>query len=141
MAQILIVDDKPGVRRLIAEELAFRGYTVIALGDTKSSAVAEEVRRTKLDLVLLDVYKKGELRRDLIEEIKRQDPFLPILAVTGFDNYRGDSRLEKVEGISIRNFEFDELLQTVAEILRKKQGNSDYRKIQRPLFSLETGNR
>jgi DNA-binding NtrC family response regulator len=52
MATILIIDDKSGVRQLLAEELAFQGYTVMAVGNVAS--VNEIIRFSNLDLVIMD---------------------------------------------------------------------------------------
>ena len=88
MATILIIDDKPGVRQLLAEELAFQGYTVMTIGNV--ALVDEIIRFSSFDLVIMDLYMKGQHRWDLFSDIKHQDPHLPVLIVTDFASYRKD---------------------------------------------------
>ncbi len=119
MANILIIDDKPGVRRLFAEELAFAGYTVISTGDDKSAR--EMIKSSKYDLVLLDLYMKGKHRWDLLLDIKKQNPHLPVVIITAVDSYEQDPRLALADAFLIKSFYFNELKQKIAEILKRKE--------------------
>jgi DNA-binding NtrC family response regulator len=54
MAQILVVDDEPGIRELLAEILADEGHSVQV---AENATVARELRsRARPDLVLLDIW-------------------------------------------------------------------------------------
>ena len=118
MATILIVDDKPGVRQPLAEELAFQGYTVMAIGNVAS--VDEIIRFSKLDLIIMDPYMKGQHRWDLLLGIKHQDPHLPVLIVTDSASYRRDPRSTLAAGLLVKSFDLDALFQKIAEILQRK---------------------
>ncbi len=116
MASILLIDEKPGVRRVLAEELAFQGYTVMVLGD---AALANEiVKFSHLDLVILDPFLKGQHRWDLLLDIKEENPTVPVLIVTDFPAYRKDPRSQAAAGILVRGFDFEHLLSKIAEILK-----------------------
>ena len=119
MATILIVDDKPGVRQPLAEELAFQGYTVMAIGNVAS--VDEIIRFSKLDLIIMDPYMKGQHRWDLLLGIKHQDPHLPVLIVTDSASYRRDPRSTLAAGLLVKSFDLDALFQKIAEILQRKE--------------------
>ena len=119
MATILIVDDKPGVRQLLAEELAFQGYTVMAIGNVAS--IDEIIRFSNLDLVIMDPYMKGQHRWDLLLDIKHQDPHLPVLIVTDSASYRRDPRSTLAAGLLVKSFDLDALFQKIAEILQRKE--------------------
>ena len=121
MATILLIDDKPGVRQLLAEELAFRGFTVITPGNT--ALVHEIIKLSNLDLIILDPYLKGEHRWDILLDIKRQEPGLPVLVITEFDYYRRDLRSTLAEGLLVKTFDFDALLQNAGELTEKKKGS------------------
>ena len=121
MATILLIDDKPGVRQLLAEELAFRGFTVITLGNI--ALVNEIIKLSNLDLIILDPYLKGEHRWDMLLDIKRQEPGLPVLVITEFDYYRRDLRSILAEGLLVKTFDFDSLLQKVEELIEGKKGS------------------
>ena len=118
MGTILMIDDKPGVRQLLAEELAFQGYTVMAIGNVAS--VNEIIRFSNLDLVILDPYMKGQHRWDLLSDIRHQDPHLPVLIVTDFASYRRDPRSTLAAGLLVKSFDLNVLFQKIAEVLQWK---------------------
>ncbi len=83
---VLIIDDEADIRELVAGVLEDEGYAprTAAHSDAALAAIAE--RRPAL--VLLDVWLKGS-RMDgleLLEEIKRRDPALPVLMISGHGN-------------------------------------------------------
>ncbi len=121
MATILLIDDQPGLRQLLAEELAFRGLTVITPGNI--ALVHEIIKLSDLDLIILDPYLKGEHRWDMLLDIKRQEPRLPVLVITEFDYYQRDLRSTLAEGLLVKTFDFDALFQKVGELIEKKKGS------------------
>ena len=80
---ILVVDDERDIRELVAGVLEDEGYGTRSAGDSDSALEAIAVRRPSL--VLLDVWLQGS-RLDgleLLEEIKRRDPSIPVLVISG----------------------------------------------------------
>ncbi len=118
MAKILIIDDKAQFRQMLAEELAFRGYTVITLGDRRS--IQKEVLLSDPDLILFDPYLGGMHRWDLLETIKNQDPFVPVLIVTDYGRYRRDARVCLADGILIKSCGLKTLIRKIEEMLNGK---------------------
>jgi DNA-binding NtrC family response regulator len=118
MPTILLIDDKPGLRQILAEELAFQGYTVMATGSVVS--VDEIIRFSNLDLVIMDPYIKGQHRWDLLLDIKRQDLRLPVLIMIDFASSRRDPLSALAVGILVKGFELKDLLQKVAEVFQRK---------------------
>jgi two-component system response regulator len=118
MANILVIDEKPGVREVFARELAFEGYTVICTGDAQS--VKDTIKSSKPEVVLLDLYIAGQHRWDLLADVKKEYPHLPILIITACDGYKKDPRLALADGYLIKSFYFDELKQKIVEILKRK---------------------
>jgi two-component system, NtrC family, nitrogen regulation response regulator NtrX len=83
---ILIVDDERDIRDLVAGVLEDDGYAPRVAADSDSAMAAIADRRPSL--VLLDVWLKGS-RLDgleLLDEIKRRDPSLPVLVFSGHGN-------------------------------------------------------
>ncbi|HEY0114208.1 MAG TPA: sigma-54 dependent transcriptional regulator [Allosphingosinicella sp.] len=83
---ILIVDDEQDIRDLVSGVLEDEGYTTRTAAGSDGALQALSERRPSL--VLLDVWLQGS-RLDglqLLEEIKRRDPSLPVLMISGHGN-------------------------------------------------------
>ncbi len=83
---ILVVDDEADIRDLVAGVLEDDGYAPRVAADSDSALAAIADRRPSL--VLLDVWLKGSRLDglDLLDEIKRRDPTLPVLVISGHGN-------------------------------------------------------
>jgi two-component system nitrogen regulation response regulator NtrX len=84
--EVLVVDDEADIRELVGGVLEDEGYTVRTAADSTSTLDAIEERRPSM--VLLDVWLQGS-RLDglqLLQEIKRRDPTIPVLMISGHGN-------------------------------------------------------
>lgn len=83
---ILVVDDEQDIRELVAGVLQDEGYETRSAGDSDAALDAIAVRRPSL--VLLDVWLQGSRidGLDLLDEIKRRDPSIPVLMISGHGN-------------------------------------------------------
>jgi len=81
MKKIFIFDAYSSNRDLLCEELAARGNTVVATGQLE--IVRDSVEWLKPDLIILDLYFRGEIRWDLLLEMKAFHPQVPVLIFTG----------------------------------------------------------
>ena len=83
---ILVVDDEKDIRELVAGVLEDEGYDTRSAAD--SDATLEAIATRRPSLVLLDVWLQGS-RLDgleLLDEIKRRDPSIPVLVISGHGN-------------------------------------------------------
>jgi len=83
---ILVVDDEADIRELVCGVLEDEGYRPRSAGDADATLAALAERRPSL--VLLDVWLQGS-RLDglqLLGEIKRRDPTLPVIVFSGHGN-------------------------------------------------------
>jgi CheY-like chemotaxis protein len=118
MAKILIVDDQACARELISEWLTDEGHSVISTGCARSAI--EQLRFSRPDLVLVDLYLGDHKGWDVLGDIKRQAPHLPVLVVTAYDSFVNDPRLSQADGYVIKSFNLDNLKQKIAKILYGK---------------------
>ncbi len=83
---ILVVDDEADIRELVSGVLEDDGYTARTAANSDMALKAIADRRPSL--VLLDVWLKGSALDglDLLDEIKRRDPSLPVLVISGHGN-------------------------------------------------------
>jgi two-component system nitrogen regulation response regulator NtrX len=84
--EVLVVYDEADIRDLVSGVLEDEGYTVRTAADSTQTLEAFEERRPSM--VLLDVWLQGS-RLDglqLLQEIKRRDPTVPVLMISGHGN-------------------------------------------------------
>ena len=84
--EVLVVDDEADIRALVSGVLEDEGYEVRTAADSTQTLEAFEERRPSM--VLLDVWLQGS-RLDglqLLQEIKRRDPSVPVLMISGHGN-------------------------------------------------------
>ena len=82
MIRILLVDDHPVVRRGIRSILTdrFSDAVVAEAGDAPSAL--QEVNKAEWDVVLLDISMPGPSGLELIKQLRREHPALPLLVVS-----------------------------------------------------------
>ncbi|HEX6072181.1 MAG TPA: sigma-54 dependent transcriptional regulator [Sphingomicrobium sp.] len=84
--EVLVVDDEADIRELVSGVLEDEGYEVRTAAD--STAALEAVEERRPSMALLDVWLQGS-RLDglqLLQEIKRRDPTIPVLMISGHGN-------------------------------------------------------
>ena len=129
---ILIVDDESDIRELVSGVLEDDGYSARSAADSDAALAAIADRRPSL--VLLDVWLKGSKLDglDLLDEIKRRDPTLPVLVISGHGNL--DTAVAAIRRGAAdfieKPFEADHLLHLVSratETERLRRENADLR--------------
>lgn len=120
MASILLIDDDPQIRDLFTESLSAAGHQVITAPDGAAGMAA--YRKGPCDLVITDIVMPNQEGLETIRSLRREDPDIPIIAISGGGhlppdlylqaaNVLGATRiLEKPVGLTV-------LLATVAEVL------------------------
>src|ERR687893_2628877 len=84
--EVLVVDDEADIRELVSGVLEDEGYAVRTAAD--SNAALDAIGERRPSLVLLDVWLQGSKLDglQLLQEIKRRDPSLPVLLISGHGN-------------------------------------------------------
>ena len=83
MASILIVDDDQAQLTILQRILQREGYDVETVED--STSAREKIKEQMFDLVISDMWMSSRFDgRDLLREIKKIDPGLPVLIITAF---------------------------------------------------------
>jgi DNA-binding NtrC family response regulator len=82
MANILIVEDEPRMRRLLEISLSEDGHSVHTTGDAESGLL--HLRKASADLVVTDLKLPGMNGLEFLQEGKRLNPSLPFIVMTAY---------------------------------------------------------
>ena len=82
-ATILVVDDEPTQRAILAEVLRDEGYQVVTAPDGETAL--QRVRDGGVDLILTDVRMPGISGEELLAKVREERPHLPVLLITAHD--------------------------------------------------------
>jgi DNA-binding NtrC family response regulator len=112
--RILVVDDDSSIREVCRINLELDGHEVLeaeSLATTRSTLEEEGV-----DLVVLDVYLRGERSDPLVVECHEHRPPIPVVLVTGSVEV-AHAGLSKPDAVLPKPFELDQLLSTVRDLV------------------------
>src|ERR1700735_1346868 len=135
---ILIADDQAANRELLEELLTTQGFKVLTVSD--GADVIEELVRTPVDLILMDVMMPGLTGFQACEKIKNNpDTYLiPVILITALSD-----KQDRIDGIKMGADDFlsrpvdrTELLARVRSLLKLKQRTDELERAESVLFSL-----
>ncbi len=81
---VLIVDDEEGIRETLSGIFQDEGYNVITAGSGEEAL--KILKEQSPDLVLLDVWLSGIDGVETLQEIKKTNPELPVVIISGHGN-------------------------------------------------------
>jgi DNA-binding response OmpR family regulator len=118
-ASVLVVEDDPAIREGLVDALGFHGHRVQQAADAPSATLA--ALRSACDIVLLDLMLPGGDGFDVLKEIRRLKPELPVIVLTA----RG-READRVRGLQlgaddyvVKPFSVRELIARVEAVLRR----------------------
>jgi two-component system cell cycle sensor histidine kinase/response regulator CckA len=95
---ILLVEDEEGLRTLNARGLASRGYTVLEAANGVEALEVIEGHSGKIDLVVSDVVMPEMDGPTLLKELRRRDPNVRIIFVSGYAEEAFEKNLPEERG-------------------------------------------
>ena len=120
MSRILLVDDDELLRGALHQILVRAGYDV---DDASNGKVAmREYRRQRCDVVIMDIVMPDEEGLGTIKELRRVDPNVKIIAISGgglgkAGDYLGIAQMLGAMRTLAKPFEPEVLLAMIAEVL------------------------
>jgi two-component system OmpR family response regulator len=122
--KILVVDDEPNIRDLLASGLRFAGFSVLAVGNGNDAVTAAE--KGNPDLILLDVMLPDMSGFSVTKKLRSMNIMAPVLFLTARDEVE-----DKITGLTVggddymtKPFSLDEIIARINAILRRtKQGS------------------
>lgn len=80
-ATILITDDEKSIRNTLREILEFENYNIME-AENGEKAIST-IQKEKVDLVILDIKMQGMDGIEVLEQIKKIEPGLPVIMISG----------------------------------------------------------
>jgi len=119
--QVLIVDDEPNLRKILAAQLARDDYEVLLAEDGEQGLML--LRENHVDLVITDLKMPKVDGMALLKEAVREHPELPVVMITAHGTV--DTAVEALKSGAFdyltKPFDKDEVRQIVAKALRTRQ--------------------
>jgi CheY-like chemotaxis protein len=122
-SRILVVDDEPMVRALIARALTDEGYEVVAVANGKAALDAAQGAQAEFDLIITNNYMPGLNGAELIARVREDFPILPILHIDDITRRGRIPPLPADIPTIYKPFSIAALRTAVAELLRREQAN------------------
>ena len=117
--KILIIEDEPHIVLGLTDSLEFEGFSVVSTQKGKDGVIL--ARQEKPDAVLLDLMLPDTNGFKVCEELRRADPFVPIIMLTA----RGQE-IDKIRGLDAgaddyvtKPFSVNELIARLRAIFRR----------------------
>jgi len=117
LLRVLVVDDDQDVRDVLSEMLLTAGHDVKVAGDG-----AEALRQAAdgtFDIVFTDLGMPGISGWQVVEQIKRDAPGLPVVMVTGWGHQLDPSQVERsgVDRVLTKPFQWVKVLDTIHQLV------------------------
>ncbi|HVI52381.1 MAG TPA: sigma-54 dependent transcriptional regulator [Candidatus Sulfotelmatobacter sp.] len=115
---VLLVDDEPRLADVTAVALEQAGYRVLTAADGASALALLDGEQ--VSLVLTDLRMPGMSGRELMQEVKRLHPQLPVVVMTAYSSVKDAVQLIKEGAFDYvgKPFEIDDLEKTLKNALR-----------------------
>ena len=118
---VLVVDDEPEIRKLVAAMVTQFGYTVLT-ADSGEHALTLYKNHAPLELLITDVVAPGTSGPMLAEKLTALQPDLKVLYISGYDNTKLVQKyvVEKGHALLAKPFTVKDLRIKIGELLHSK---------------------
>lgn len=121
-ANILIVDDDPTIRNVLQRWFVRRGFSVTVARD--GAEAVQLCRTASFDVVTMDLEMPRMNGIDATRIIKRENPDLPVIVVTGYARGAEALRGEMVETVLVKPVRMADIEAVVRAVLDRVRRSS-----------------
>ena len=122
---VLVVEDEPVVSAVVQALLSRAGYDVLVAADGASALHALEAHGSDANLILLDMTMPGMTTEEILTEMRRLYPVLPVLLTSGYTSSDAVKHMLDngiVQGFLAKPYETEVLFATVAHLMHTTEG-------------------
>lgn len=122
-SRILVIEDEPGIRLALSDELEFEGFEVELAHDGATGLAA--ILRSRPQLVILDLMLPAQNGFEICQEIRERGIRTPIIMLTA-----RNQEVDKIRGLGLgaddyvtKPFSLAELIARIRAVLRRSAGD------------------
>ncbi len=115
MYRLLVVEDEPAQRLLLSDELRDAGYAVTEVDS--GEAALELLSVEEFDLMTLDLQMPGISGLEVLDEVSRLWPDLPVIVCTAYGDKKQDFRSWAANDYWVKSDDLSELLEKIEAAL------------------------
>ena len=118
---VLVVEDDPWIRSLMADLLAGEGYSVVQASDGKAGL--DMAGESDPDVILLDLAMPEKSGLDVLHELKTSKPTrdIPVIVVSAYAMLMMGSDARRADGVIQKPFDLADLLLQVEQATTKRR--------------------
>jgi CheY-like chemotaxis protein len=118
---VLIIDDEDGVRSIAADLLQRCGFTTLVAADGDAGVATFSRHADEIAGVLLDITMPGMSSEEIVSEIRRHRPHVPIVLMSGYPEQQVAERFagDEPAGFLPKPFTATQIQETVTTAIRR----------------------
>ena len=129
-AHILVIDDEKNYLLVLQTLLEDEGYTVTAINDPETALAF--LQESEVDVVVTDMKMPGVSGMEILRQVKKQLPHIPVLIMTAFGSIESAVETMKYGAFDYitKPFSNDELLLSIHNAVELAKAHRQYRLLQ-----------
>jgi CheY-like chemotaxis protein len=116
---LLIVEDEPAVRNLVASSLRSEGYHLLLAGSAEEALVILAAHRGAIDLLLTDAIMPGRSGIELARMLTDDRPGLPVVLMSGYTEETLPTSVAQTWSLLQKPFTPRDLRRRIKEVLNR----------------------
>ncbi len=122
--RVLIVDDEERFRTTMSKLLIVRGLEASTAGSGKEAL--EALKTSLYDVIILDIKMPGMGGVEVLAEIKKIDPFIEVIVMTGYASVDTAKKITELGGYDymLKPYNIDELMEKIDAAHERKMART-----------------
>ena len=121
-ATVLVVEDEPGMLRLLEDVLSRHGYQVLVASDGEQAIEVYRCYKRRIDVVLLDVGLPKIAGWQVFLKMKEENPAVRVVIGSGYldPKMKAEMSYAGVKDFVGKPYMLDALVETIGDVIERK---------------------
>jgi len=132
--KVMVIDDDNLFNQSITQVLNDSGYEVVSY--LSGEEALRDLRNESPDVVLLDIFLKGENGIDVLKQLKQEEPALPVIMITAYSDVNLAVQAIKLgaEDFILKPLDFEHLEITMQKAIKNIKLQREVQQLKEQLF-------